>query len=160
MAHSEIGSEPAKWDPKTRETADHSLPYMLAVALTDGRVGPASFEPARYLDPALRPLMHRIRVLPHEPFTRRFPAELPSEVEVLTRSGERLVERAEFPKGHARHPLTDADVVAKFRDLAEDRLGAARVDAVLRELWRVDDRAHVGPVLDLLTAPDAATRPR
>ena len=46
MAHSEIGSEPAKWDPRTRETADHSLPYMLAVALTDGRITPASFEPA------------------------------------------------------------------------------------------------------------------
>ena len=63
MAHSEIGSEPAKWDPRTRETADHSLPYMLAVALRDGRVTPASFEPARYLDPALRPLMNRIRVV-------------------------------------------------------------------------------------------------
>ncbi|HKC98174.1 MAG TPA: MmgE/PrpD family protein, partial [Methylomirabilota bacterium] len=62
MAHSEIGSEPAKWDPQTRETADHSLPYMLAVALVDGRITPASFEPKRYLDPALRPLMNRIRV--------------------------------------------------------------------------------------------------
>src|SRR5262249_25059544 len=49
MAHSEIGSEPAKWDPRTRETADHSLPYMLAVALREGRVTPASFEPDRYL---------------------------------------------------------------------------------------------------------------
>jgi len=61
-AHSEIGSEPAKWDPQTRETADHSLPYMLAVALVDGRITPASFEPKRYLDPTLRPLMNRIRV--------------------------------------------------------------------------------------------------
>src|SRR5881296_289727 len=48
MAHSEIGSEPAKWDPRTRETADHSLPYMLAVAWQDGRITPASFEPRRY----------------------------------------------------------------------------------------------------------------
>lgn len=117
MAHSEIGSEPAKWDPRTRETAGDSLPYMLAVTLTDGRVGPASFEPARYLDPGLRPLMSRIRVLEHPEFTRRFPQALVSEIEIRTRAGDRLVDRAEYPKGHARNPMTDADVVAKFRDL-------------------------------------------
>src|SRR5262249_30517121 len=82
MAHSEIGSEPAKWDPRTRETADHSLPYMLAVALQDGRVTPASFEPSRYLDAGLRPLMSRIRVVESPEFTRRFPRELVSEIEV------------------------------------------------------------------------------
>src|SRR5207247_8026965 len=110
MAYSEIGSEAAKWDPQTRETADHSLPYMLAVALRQGRVTPASFEPERYLDPSLRPLMNRIRVAEHPEFTRRFPQELVSEIEVVTRSGQRLTERAEYPKGHVRNPMTDDDV--------------------------------------------------
>jgi len=151
MAHSEIASEPAKWDPKTRETADHSLPYMLAVALTDGRIGPASFEPQRYLDPALRPLMNRIRVAPHAEFTHRFPGELVSEIEVVTRSGERLVERAQFPKGHARNPMTDADVVAKFRDLSEDVLGTARAGAALDALWKLEEAPGIGSVLDLFT---------
>src|SRR5262249_56900764 len=89
MAHSEIGSEPAKWDPQTRETADHSLPYMLAVALVDGRITPASFEPKRFLDPSLRPLMNPIRVVENAELTRRFPAELPSQIDVKTRSGRR-----------------------------------------------------------------------
>src|SRR5437867_1268622 len=131
MAHSEIGSEPAKWDPRTRETADHSLPYMLAVALTDGRVGPASFEPARYLDPALRPLMNRIRVLEHAEFTGRF------------------VERAEYPKGHAKNPMTDADVVTKFRDLSAPVLQPAQADAAIEALWRLDTCPRIGLVLDL-----------
>jgi 2-methylcitrate dehydratase len=151
MAHSEIASEPAKWDPRTRETADHSLPYMLAVALTDGRVGPASFEPARYLDPGIRPLMSRIRVAEHAEFTRRFPAELVSEIEVTTRSGSRLIERAHFPKGHARNPMTDADLVTKFHDLATDLLGPAPVAATLDALWRLEDADRIGPVLDLFT---------
>jgi 2-methylcitrate dehydratase len=151
MAHSEIGSEPAKWDPRTRETADHSLPYMLAVALTDGRVGPASFEPARYLDPALRPLMSRIRVLEHPEFTRRFPLALVSEVEIRTRAGERFVERAEYPKGHAKNPMTDADVVTKFRDLTADVLPPARVATALDRLWRLEECPRIGPVLDLFT---------
>src|SRR5215470_15843345 len=110
MAHSEIGSEPAKWDPRTRETADHSLPYMLAVALHDGRLTPASFEPARYLDPGLRPLMNRIRVAENPEFTRRFPEELISEIEVITSYGQRRTVRAKYPKGHEKNRLTDADV--------------------------------------------------
>src|SRR5262245_13248806 len=107
MAHSEIGSEPAKWDPQTRETAAHSLPYMLAVALRDGRLGPASFEPKRFLDPSLRPLMNRIRVVENPELTRRFPAELPSQIDVTTRSGRRYTERAAYPKGHTENPMTD-----------------------------------------------------
>jgi hypothetical protein len=126
MAHSEIGSEPAKWDPRTRETADHSLPYMLAIALRDGRITPASFEPERYLDPSLRPIMNRIRVAESPEFTQRFPQELRSQIEVTTRAGQRFTERAEYPKGHARNPVTDADVESKFRDLAGDALGAQR----------------------------------
>jgi 2-methylcitrate dehydratase len=52
MAHSEIGSEPAKWDPRTRETADHSLPYMLAVALVDGRISQPASSPSATWTPA------------------------------------------------------------------------------------------------------------
>jgi 2-methylcitrate dehydratase len=151
MAHSEIGSEPAKWDPRTRETADHSLPYMLAVALRDGRVTPASFEPERYLDPSLRPLMNRIRVAEHPEFTRRFPRELVSEIEVVTRSGQRFTGRAEYPKGHARNPMTDAEIDTKFRDLAAGILGPAQVDAVLRTLWRLEEMDRIGVVMERLT---------
>jgi 2-methylcitrate dehydratase len=158
MAHSEIGSEPAKWDPRTRETADHSLPYMLAVALRDGRVTPASFEPERYLDPSLRPLMARIRVAEHEEFTRRFPQELPSQIDVLTRSGQRFTERAEYPKGHARNPMTDADVESKFRDLAAGALGPEGVDAALAALWRLEEARPAGATLELLTRSAGAAR--
>src|SRR5437870_12242885 len=73
MAYSEIGSEPATLDPRTRETADHSLPYILAVALRDGRLTPASFEPQHYLAPSLRPLLNRIRVAESSELTRHFP---------------------------------------------------------------------------------------
>ncbi|HEV2007596.1 MAG TPA: MmgE/PrpD family protein, partial [Burkholderiales bacterium] len=61
-AYSEIGSEPEKWDPQTRETADHSLPYLLARALTDGRITADSFSPERIRDPIVRQLMRTISV--------------------------------------------------------------------------------------------------
>src|SRR6266852_1023643 len=146
-----IESEPAKWDPRTRETADHSLPYMLAVALVDGRLTPASFEPKRYLDPSLRPLMNRIRVAEDPELTRRFPQELPSRIDVTTRSGVRFTERAEYPKGHARNPMTDADVETKFRDLSEGVLGGAQATGALETLWRLDEVPRIGAIVDCFT---------
>jgi len=159
MAYSEIGSEPAKWDPRTRETADHSLPYMLAVALRDGRITPASFEPQRYLDPSLRPLMNRIRVAESPEFTRRFPQELGSQIDVVTRSGQRFTTRAEYPKGHARNPMTDDDVETKFRDLSLDVLRAEQVYAALQALWHLDEAPRTSAVLDALTRSPDAKRP-
>jgi 2-methylcitrate dehydratase len=131
---------------------------MLAVALQDGRVTPASFEPQRYLDPSLRPLMNRIRVAENPEFTRRFPQELPSQLDVLTRLGQRFTERAEYPKGHARNPMTDADVETKFRDLTVDTLGTERATIALQALWRLDDARRAGPALDLLTSSNVPGR--
>jgi 2-methylcitrate dehydratase len=159
MAYSEIGSEPAKWDPRTRETADHSLPYMLAVALRDGRITPASFEPQRYLDPSLRPLMNRIRVAESPEFTRRFPQELGSQIDVVTRSGQRFTTRAEYPKGHTRNPMTDDDVETKVRDLSLDVLGAERVNSALQAIWHLDEAPRTSAVLDALTLSPDAKRP-
>jgi 2-methylcitrate dehydratase len=153
MAHSEIGSEPAKWDPQTRETADHSLPYMLAVALVDGRLTPASFEPERYLDKSLRPLMNRIRVSEDAEFTQRFPTELVSEITVTTRSGQRLVERADYPKGHAKNPMSDADVESKFRDLTTGVLPPDQVNAALQAVRDLETVQQIDSLLDSFTIP-------
>jgi len=148
-AWSEIGSEPEKWDPRTRETADHSLPYLLALALADGGVKPDSFSEARMRDPALRQLMQRIRISENPEFTREFPSKLMTRIEVATRGGQRLVEMASYPRGHARNPMSDADVESKFADLSRALLAPARRDALLRALWDVDQSADVGRILEL-----------
>jgi 2-methylcitrate dehydratase len=97
--------------------------------------------------------MSRIRVAESPELTRRFPQELSSRIEVTTRSGQRFTERAEYPKGHAHNPMTDADVESKFRDLAGDALGAERASAALQTLWHLDEAGRAGVVLDTLTLP-------
>src|SRR5215204_1467222 len=62
-------TEPAKWDPQTRETADQSIPYCVAVAFTDGDISPASFEESRVRDPRLRPLLGKMTVVENPEFT-------------------------------------------------------------------------------------------
>jgi 2-methylcitrate dehydratase len=139
MTYSEIGSEPAKWDPRTRETADHSLPYLLAVALQDGAITPHSFELERILDPALRPLMERITVSENAEYSARFPQELTTCIVLTTKSGEELVEQSSYPKGHIRNPMSDDNVATKFMQACSPRLGQARAEAALELLWRLEN---------------------
>src|SRR3954452_18245061 len=61
-----IGSEPEKWRPQSRETADHSLPYIVAAALADGDVTHHQFDPKRFTDPALIKLVQRVEVRRHK----------------------------------------------------------------------------------------------
>lgn len=131
-------AEAEKWDPKTRETADHSMPYLVAVALLDGAVSPATFETPRIQDSALRPLMKRLTVVEDPELTRRYPAESCTRVEITTKAGQRLAAETSKPKGHRSNPLTDAEVEQKFRGLAGEVLAPAQLDEVLDQVWSLD----------------------
>src|SRR6266498_4008473 len=134
-----IGSEPEKWHPTSRETADHSLPYVVAVALADGEVTAKQFTPARLADPSLRALVQRVQVQRHEELSARYPEAVGNLVTVRLRPGGELSQRVDYPRGHAKNPLSDAGVEAKFLTLAEPRLGRDRAQGVLRWLWRLDE---------------------
>lgn len=149
-AWSEIGSEPEKWNPQTRETADHSLPYLLSLGFVDGRITVDSFSKARMNDPVLRALMARIKISENKSFTQQFPHKLMTEIEVVTRDGKRIVECAQYSKGHAKNPMTDADVNAKFGILCEGLMGDAQRGALLNALWNIDQAADLNGMLDLL----------
>ncbi len=149
FAWSEIGSEPEKWDPQTRETADHSLPYLLALGLVDGFIKVDSFSPARMRDPALRQLMQKIKVAENPAFTAQFPAKLVTQLEVVMRGGEKLNVTAQYPKGHAKNPMTDAEVELKFLNLCEPLMDDAQRRALLAALWKIED-APAGRILDLM----------
>jgi len=149
-AWSEIGSEPEKWHPQTRETADHSLPYLLSLGFIDGRVSMDSFSYERMHDPALRALMNRIKIAENKEFTRQFPAKLTTEIEVITRSGQRHSESAQYPKGHSKNPMTDNDVNNKLGMVCAAVMPDAQRDALLKVLWNVDQAANLDEIFDLL----------
>ncbi len=149
-AFHEIASEPAKWDPQNRETADHSMPYIFARALVDGTISLASFAPDSYLDPALRPLMAKIRVRQDEAIEQRFPAAWVMLVTATDHSGGKHQVEIVDARGHPRNPMSDAEIVAKFRALAEPALGPARVTEALEALWAIERETSAGRVLDLL----------
>src|SRR5262249_45093561 len=112
-----IGKDAEKWRPQTRETADHSLPYCTAVALADGEVTLAQFDPKRFTDPTLLNLVAKIKLHRDPSANRRYPAGIPNRLTITLTDGRRLVREVEFPRGHARNPMTDAEVEHKFRTL-------------------------------------------
>jgi 2-methylcitrate dehydratase len=146
----EIASEPAKWDPKTRETADHSLPYIFARALVDGGITVASFDAAAYLDPALRPLMAKIRVERDEAIDKVYPARVLMRVAATGADGRRHDIEIADPRGHPLNPMDDGEISAKFMRLAEPALGKARSEAALALLWAVERKTSVERLFALL----------
>jgi len=143
-------TEAEKWDPKTRETADHSIPYLVAAAFQDGGVTPATFAPSRIQDPKLRSLIKKLKVVEEPEFTRRYPAESCTRVEVTTTDGRRLVAETSHPKGHYRNPLTDREVEEKFLGLASGALGAEGCGRVLAEVWALENSATLDKLFESL----------
>jgi 2-methylcitrate dehydratase len=150
-------TEAEKWNPETRETADHSIPYLVAAALQDGDVTPASFAPSRIQDPALRSLIKNLTVVEEPDFTRRYPAESCTRIEVTTTDGRRLAAETNYPKGHCRNPLTDSEVESKFRALAGGRLGTQGCDRVLAEVWNLENAATLDKLFDSLVISPRST---
>jgi 2-methylcitrate dehydratase len=145
-----IGKDPEKWRPRTRETADHSLPYCAAVALADGEITHAQFDPKRFTDPVLLDLVAKVKIHRDAELSRRYPAGTPTRVIVQLADGRRLTRELEYPRGHARNPLTDAELEQKFRRLVEPRYGKDRADQVLKICWELERLRTAGELVRLL----------
>jgi 2-methylcitrate dehydratase len=170
IAYDEIGSHPAKWDPHTRETADHSLPYLLAAALVDGDITLRSFTRDRIEDPALRPVMNKIAVRENPEYTAGYrPAGMEiagspkARIVVRRDDGAVLDEEVTFPRGHSRNPMTQADITAKFRAASAGVLADDVAEAILRSWWDVgiapDVAALMRTVADFESAATVSATP-
>jgi len=150
-----MGSDPSRWAPETRETADHSLPYCVAVALLDGAVTEASFAPPRLHAPEVKTLMRKVKVAEDRALTDLYPESAPGRVTLVMRSGQRHVAEIRYPRGHVKNPLSDARIEAKFADMSDGRLSAAQRDAALQAIWRLEALADVRGLTKSLAAPAA-----
>jgi 2-methylcitrate dehydratase len=153
FCYTEIGSEPEKWDPKTRETADHSLPYLFAKTLVDGTITLAAFEEAAFRDPALRPLMAKIRVYLDEEVNSLYPEIVSIKIKATTKDGRSIELWPRDPLGHVRNPMKDDDVKTKFARAVEPVVGASRTSAILERWWSIRE-ASPSEVTEALSLVD------
>ncbi len=145
-----IGRDPEKWRPQTRETADHSFPYCVAVALLDGTVTFRSFDNKRLADPILHELMQKVRVVQQPDFIGRYPHAMPTRVSIRTKAGKDYAHQVDHPLGHPKNSMSDQEVEDKFRRLASRTLDRTRVAKVIDLVWKLDQVKDVGTLMPLL----------
>jgi 2-methylcitrate dehydratase len=142
-----IADTPDKWAPATRETADHSLPFLVALALCHGRVGAEDIERGM-ADPAVLDLLRRTRVVEEPAMTARYPRTLPVRIDVRA-GGRREAGELEAPLGHVTRPAPADAVRGKFRANAAPVLGEAAAAAWEERFLGIAGRADLGGVCAL-----------
>ena len=142
-----IGSEPEKWKPETRETADHSLPYITAVALIDGEVTEKQFQPERFKDPKIWKFLENVKVERNAELSAMYPDAVANIVHVELADGRRLTKRVAYPMGHAKNPLKDTEVERKFFALVKPELGETRAKKIVDLVWKLDEATNVDELM-------------
>jgi 2-methylcitrate dehydratase len=135
----EILSDPDKYKPTTKETADHSLPYCIAVAIIDRSVLPTAFTDERLKDERIWALLPKIKVVAEPEFEELFPKIQPAEVIIKTTNGDTFAKRVDYAQGDPMDPLSDDEIIAKFRAQAAGLLSGPQQDRVIAETFALED---------------------
>jgi len=133
-----IGRDPEKWHPKTRETADHSLPFCVATALADGKISPQSFSRHRLKDPVRLDLMQKIRVEEIKDFSERYPEAMSTKIDACLVDGKTFTAQIDHPRGHPRRPLSDQDLEIKFQELTSRNISRKDRTKLIQTVWELD----------------------
>lgn len=141
--------DPSRRFPTNKETADHSSYYVQAALIADRRLGPAQYAPERLADPQLRRLASAVSIEGDPDLDPVYPS---ARVALRLRDGRTLRRQVDHPVGHPANPLSDADVAAKFRELAGPRLGAAGADRAIAAVWDLDRCTDVSGFLEHFVA--------
>ena len=146
----DILSDPSKYKPTTKETADHSLPYVIAAAVADGNVLPDSFSDEKLKDPRIWDLLGKIKVVADPEIDGLFPGVKRARVSITTKGGETHTAQVDHAKGSPKNPMSDDEIVSKFRANAEGVLSSDRQDEVIDLTWSFDELDNLGEYMKLL----------
>jgi 2-methylcitrate dehydratase len=153
----DILSDPSKYDPRSKETADHSLPYVIAAAIAERQVTPVQFEMKKIMDPTIRAQLKKVEVVADPEIEKVFPALQRVVVNITTTDGATYSKQLDYPKGDPRNPLTDQEVEEKFAALAEGVLSSAAQKKLKDAIWNLE---KVGSVSKLMALMKSDVRPK
>jgi 2-methylcitrate dehydratase len=148
----DILSDPSKYDPHTKETADHSLPYVIAAALAERQVTPAQFEMKKIMDPTIRAQLRKVEVVADPEIEKVFPALQRVIVNITSTDGRSFTKQLDYPKGDPRNPLGDAEIEEKFSALAEGVLSPGAQKRLKDAIWNLEKIGSVSKLMALMKA--------
>lgn len=151
-AHAGAVKDPELWAPQTRETADHSMPFSVAVTLLDGQVTPATFDRQRFLDRDVLDLIRSTTVEISADYSAQTPEIRNCRIEATSRDGASVVAHHSLSLEEIAKGIPDETIEAKFRASTGCVLSEGQQEAILRLGWELDDLASLRPLIDELCA--------
>lgn len=148
----DILSDPSKYDPHTKETADHSLPYVIAAAVAERQVTPLQFTMAKIMDPTVRAQLKKVVVVADPEIERVFPALQRVIVSITTTDGRTFEKQLDYPKGDPRNPLTDREIEEKFEALADPVMTRSAQQKLKDAIWNLEKCDSVSALMKLMKA--------
>ena len=150
----DILADPSKYDPRSKETADHSLPYVIAAAIADRQVTPMQFTDDKIMDPNIRAQLNKVEVVADPEIEALFPKLQRVIVTIDTADGQEHTKQIDYPKGDPRNPLTDQEIEEKFDALAGPVLSPGAMEQVKEAVWHVEKLDSITTLMDHLKAPE------
>ena len=148
VAKGMMADAPSRWAPQTPETADHSLPYVVSLALRDGGIGLDAYDDDKLFDPDLAELMQRISVEAPDEMTDAYPRTSPSRITVRLKDGSETQNGLTYPKGHNQAPMSDAEIASKFRGLFTAYRDEVSADAMIELIGKLDTVQDIEAVFE------------
>ena len=140
--------DPEMWAPQTRETADHSMPFSVAVTLLDGQVAPDTFHRERFLDRDVLDLIGRTTIEISDDFSAQTPQIRNCRIEATVSGGTSAIAHRTLSLEEIARGLPDETIEAKFRTCAGDVLSARSQEKILELGWTLDELTSVAPLID------------
>lgn len=135
--------------PKNKETADHSSYWLTAIALIDREIGPDQFVPEKYVDQRALDLIDKVVLQGDPSLDKHRPAGIS---EIIMKDGKKYTTRVDYPRGHARNPMTDAEVEAKFRSMVSKHMSENKMNQLVEVVMDLENISDIGELLNLVIA--------
>ena len=149
--YSILGKDPEKWRPATKETADHSLPYMVGMALLEGKIDNGTYSERKLRSERALRFLQKVKVEEDPALTALYPARgMANRVTVVTRSGATLSKEVDVPRGHPLDPMGREELEQKFLALTAGKLPTGRAKELLGLLWNLEGVEDLGEVVSLM----------
>ena len=145
-----LGKDPEKWNPLTKETADHSLPYIVGMALLEGKIDNSTYTEKKFRDPKILEFLKKIAVVEDKTLSVMYPEAVANRVTVKLSSGKVVSKQVDYHKGHPKNPMSDAEVEEKFQRLTRKYLDKNRARRILDAVWNLEKAKDVARVISLM----------
>ena len=142
-------ADSSKYHPANRETADHSLPSCVSMALLDGKLTEAQFTENRFLDDDVMALTGLVECVGDPSFAERFPDGRPGAVEVTFANGDVVSATEEVPLGDRDRPMGQTALHEKFMGQAAPEIGEAAAQKIIAFIDTLETQTSIAPLLQL-----------